>query len=94
MVVSGIVAGWFVALLCRQSRKAMVLAYAASLESVPLVLLLHEILTQQFHPFYPLPFFILIMTFTLTAIGALLGGGVFNDPRNNDGSGQHSAAVS
>ena len=93
-VISGIVAGWFVARLCRQSRRVMVLAFALTWECVPFVLLLQTMLTEQFRPFNPLVFFTLPIIFTLTAIGALLGGGVFNDPRNNEGSGHHSAAVS
>ena len=98
-VVSGIMAGWFVALLCRQGRKAMVLAFAVSLECVPFVLLLQTMLTEQFHRFYliaffTLPFFTLpFFTLSLPAVGALLGGGIVHTEKTISASDGNNAIV-
>jgi hypothetical protein len=90
-VVAAVLAGWFVAQLCRRSRKAMVLAFAGSLECLPFVWSLQE----RFYglPVYAVTLFTLTIVFTLNATGVLLSGGIFKDPKNSGTSGQHSAAL-
>jgi hypothetical protein len=92
-VISGIVAGCFVALLSRDSRKAMVLAYALSLEAIPFCVAVQQRFVDG-EPVYAIGSFILLIIFTLTAIGALLGGGVFAPPKKGDGSGRNRATAS
>jgi hypothetical protein len=100
-VISGIVAGWFVALLSRESRKAMVLAYALSLEAIPFCLEAIPFclaVQQQLvdgEPVYAIRFFTGVFPiFTLTAMGAIFGGGIFAAPKKDDSSGRNRTAVS
>jgi hypothetical protein len=77
----GILAGWVVARLCRQRRKAMVLAFAAYFVSAQMVLLVYEIrmraLTDPFHP----PFLYSLGFISLMTLGVLIGGGIFTSRR-------------
>jgi len=82
VLLSGVLAGWLVARLHRQSQKAMVLAYAAYFAGVQTVWLLPAFLTFRFYPFISEALFIL-----MTTLGVLVGGSVFSSR-----SDQHSSA--
>jgi len=79
VVLSGVLAGWLVARLHRQSQKAMVLAYAAYFAGGEIISLLPEFLRFRSYPFISLISFI-----TLTTVGVLVGGGVFTSRRAED----------
>jgi hypothetical protein len=84
VLLSGVLAGWLVARLHRQSQKAMVLAYAAYFAGAQIMWLLPEWLRFRSYPFISEISFI-----TLTTVGILVGGGVFSSRRD-----QHSSAGS
>jgi len=79
VVLSGVLAGWLVAKLHRQSQKAMVLAYAAYFAGGEIISLLPEFLRFRSYPFISVISFI-----TLTTVGVLVGGGVFTSRRAED----------
>jgi len=79
VVLSGVLAGWLVARLHRQSQKAMVLAYATYFAGVQIIWLLPEFLRFRSYPFISVISFI-----TLTTVGVLVGGGVFTSRRAED----------
>jgi hypothetical protein len=88
VVLSGVLAGWLVARLHRQSQKAMVLAYATYFAGAQIMWLLPEFLRFRSYPFISEISFI-----TLTTVGILVGGGVFSSRRDEDRSEGSCATV-
>jgi hypothetical protein len=84
--------------MCRQSQKAMVLAYATYFAGVQTgvltVWLVHEIRTATLMEPFRSKLIYSIAFITLASIGILMGGGVFSNHRISDDSGHTSARVS
>jgi hypothetical protein len=93
VLLSGVLAGWLVARMCRQSQKAMVLAYATYFAGVQTVWLVHEIRRATLMEPFRSPLIYSIAFITLVSIGILIGGGVFWNHRISDDSGHTSARV-
>ena len=90
VVLSGVLAGWLVARLCRQSQKAMVLAYAVYFAGVQIVWLAPDLLRGA-----PLQFLIYAISFTpMMDVGILVGGGLFSTRTDRDGSERNYARLS
>jgi hypothetical protein len=77
--------------MCRQSKKAMVLAYATYFAVVQTLWLVHEIRTATmaapflFPPIYPIAFI------TLLTISILMGGGLFSRAGSDTPERDHAA---
>ena len=79
VILSGVLAGWLIAKLHRQSPKAMVLVYAACFAGTQILRMVLELITDPFH-YYP---FAYVIAFIVMLTGGLLfGGSVFNNGRD------------
>lgn len=90
-VLAGILGGWLVAKLHRESARAMVLAYAASFMAVILAIFIIY-LPELPNPF-TIAFALMISIFSLNTLGILFGGGIFHAPETDSNPERHHAAT-